>query len=172
MKVLFLVLASVAIVIAIVVIAYVLLSRSQNVIARLDQISAWFGHRWPRIHTLAAPYGVALTALLLSVYLDEGEWQFWQSWTVIKDTASIAAIIYALIAISTEVMFTMFFFALGQVHKIIEQNRKARGAILEAQREEGREEERKEWQTWYDSQIARGVELPDPPPAAALSTSE
>ena len=33
-------------------------------------------------------------------------------------------------------------------------------------REEGREVERKEWQAWYERQVASGVALPEPPPMA------
>ena len=33
-------------------------------------------------------------------------------------------------------------------------------------RVEGREVERKEWQAWYERQIASGVALPEPPPMA------
>ena len=120
--------------------------------------------------------------MLLSVSAFEGKWQFWLAWDIIRDTASLGAIVYAVIAISVEVVLAMVFYALGQIHKIIENNRKYREALVEAQRQkglqeglqegrqeglqQGREVERKAWQAWYDRQIAAGVQLVDPPPTS------
>ena len=188
------VLIAIAIAVVIATVVYVFKVHGRAILARVDKASAWLEHRWTRIHTLAAPYGVALSTLLLSVSVFEGKWRFWQVWDIIQDTASLGAVIYAIVAISVEVLLTMVFYALGQIHKIIENNRKYREALVEAQRQkgllegrqegllegrqegllegrqegrqEGRDAERKAWQAWYDRQVAAGVQLADPPPTS------
>ncbi len=165
---------AIAVVIAAVVYAFKVPGRAN--LERVDKISAWLEHRWSRIHTIAAPYGVAFSTLLLSISVFEGQWRFWLAWDIIRDAASLGAVVYAVIAISVEVLLTMVFYALGQIHKIRENNRKYREALIEARRQEGRQEgrdtERKAWQTWYDQQVADGVQMPSPPPVAATSASQ
>ena len=129
---------------------------------RVREISAWFRRYWPRIHTLSAPYGVGLSTLLLSIYLGDGNWRFWQTWDAVGNFVDLGAVIYAIIAISTEVLLTMVFYALGQINVILEKRKNRQDAV----REEGREAERKFWQEWYDRQIANGVQSLEPPPTS------
>lgn len=174
------VLIAIAIVAAVAAIASAFIFRFRATLELLGKVSAWLERYWSRIHTLAAPYGIAFSTLLLSVRVFEAKWQFWLSWDIIQSTASLGAVVYAVIAISVEVLLTMVFYALGQIHKIIESNRKYREALVEARRQqvlqEGRQEgmdvERQAWQAWYDQQVADGVQMPSPPPVAATSATQ
>ena len=165
MKAFIWVLVAIATVAVIAVVAYLLLFRWRTAMERLNKASAWLDHRWTRIHTLAAPYGIAFSTLLLSVCVADGKWRFWQSWDTIQDAASLGAVFYAVAAISLEVLLTMVFYALGQIHRIMEKRERRLNAI----REEGREAERKAWQEWYGQQIASGVQLSAPPVAVGAN---
>ena len=164
MKLFVWVLIAIAIAVVVLAIAYAFKVHGRAILERVDRVSAWLEHRWSRIHTLTAPYGIALSTLLLSISVFEGEWRFWLAWDTIQGTVSLGAVVYAVIAISVEVLLTMVFYALGQIHKIIENNRRYREALEEAQRQEGRDAERKAWQAWYDRQVAAGVQLLEEPP--------
>ena len=92
----------------------------------------WWELRWPLRHAMAAPFGVFAVTALLTWWIS-GQWPGPDNGELAADLVDLAAVVYGMIALTLEGGVRLMFWA-WEKHK----------AVLEAMREEGRVEGRKE----------------------------
>ena len=134
-------------------------------------------------HVKILPFGSGFTTYVLAKFVCGGEWLFWQDWDAMLQAASLGLIGYSFSMATLEVAIMVGILATEYIikrHKRIREEGRKEGRVegrkegrVEGRkegrvegREEGREVERKEWQAWYERQVASGVALPEPPPMA------
>ncbi len=108
-------------------------------------------------HVKILPFGSGFTTYLVAKFIGHGEWLFWRDWDAMTQAASLGLIGYSFGMATLEVVIMVGILA---AEYIIGKHKKIRQEGLEA----GRKVERKEWQAWYERQVANGVTMPEPPP--------
>ena len=83
---------------------------------------------WQRTHASIAPFGTAISTLLLSIYAGERLWQFWDTWRELAHMASLGVIIYGMFIILLEGGTWLVFWALNERAKRL-QRRKTQQAV-------------------------------------------
>ncbi len=114
-------------------------------------------------HVKILPFGSGFTTYVLAKFVCDGEWLFWRNWDAMLEAASFGLIGYSFSMATLEVAIMVGILA---TEYIIKRHKRIREEGREEGRQEGREVERKEWQAWYERQIASGVAMPEPPPMA------
>ncbi len=135
---------------------------------RLGAILSWpfrAYHRFLRsggglaTHVKILPFGSGFTTYLVAKFIGHGEWLFWRDWDAMTQAASLGLIGYSFAMATLEMAIMVGILA---TEYIIGRHKK----IRQEGREAGRKAERKEWQAWYERQVANGVAMPEPPPMA------
>ena len=104
----------------------------------------WWQERWLRIHAAVAPFGISITTLLLTFYLERWQWRGRASWELAGDLVDLGAAFYAMSAVLFERGFNIMVWAW-------EQHKKRMAKIEADSRAKGREEAKKQ----YEERLAR-----------------
>ena len=93
----------------------------------------WEERRWLRRHAMAAPFGIFAATMLITWYVEQGQWQGPASWRVAGSLVDLGTVFYAMAAVVVERSIRFMFWAL-------EQHQKWRARMREEGRAEGRAE--------------------------------
>ena len=93
----------------------------------------WEERRWLRRHAMAAPFGIFAATMLITWYVEQGQWQGPASWRVAGSLVDLGTVFYAMAAVVVERSIRFMFWAL-------EQHQKWRARMREEGRQEGRAE--------------------------------
>ena len=90
----------------------------------------WEERRWLRRHAMAAPFGIFAATMLITWYVEQGQWQGPASWRVAGSLVDLGTVFYAMAAVVVERSIRFMFWAL-------EQHQKWRARMREEGRAEG-----------------------------------
>ena len=93
----------------------------------------WEERRWLRRHAMAAPFGIFAATMLLTWYVEQGQWHGPASWRVAGSLVDLGTVFYMMAAVVVERGIRFMFWAL-------EQHQKWRARMREEGRQEGRAE--------------------------------
>ena len=62
----------------------------------------WWQRPWLRFHATIAPFGISATTLLLTLYLEQWQWQGRASWELAGDLVDLGAALYGMVAVLGE----------------------------------------------------------------------
>ena len=107
----------------------------------------WEERRWLRRHAMAAPFGIFVATMLLTWYVEQGQWHGPASWRVAGSLVDLGTVLYTMAAVAVERGIRTMFWAL-------EQHQKWRAQI----RAEGRAEGQAEGRAQAEAATARRYE--------------
>lgn len=114
----------------------------------------WWQERWLRLHATAAPFGISITTLLLTLYLESWQWQGRASWELAGDLVDLGTAFYAMAAVLFERGFNFMFWAWEQHKKRMAQRRaEAQADLLATIRAKARAEDRPEIAAWLEQAV-------------------
>ena len=103
----------------------------------------WWQERWLRLHATAAPFGISITTLLLTLYLERWQWQGRASWELAGDLVDLGTAFYAMVAVLFERGFNFMFWAWEQHKKRMAKRRaEIQAELLAAMQAAARAEEK------------------------------
>ena len=103
----------------------------------------WWQRPWLRFHATIAPFGISATTLLLTLYLEQWQWQGRASWELAGDLVDLGAALYGMVAVLGERGIIIMLWALDKRREWREKWRaEARAEGLAEGRAEGRTEGR------------------------------
>ena len=116
---------------------------------------------WQGRHFAIAPFGSALSTWL---------WAWWK-WSEVPGMVSWGVLTYGMAAIAIEGVFQVFYYFYkrnkdrqeARIEGRDEGFTQGRDEGLAEGRDEGRSDRDAEWREWYERQVARGVEIEEPP---------
>ena len=119
----------------------------------------WEERRWLRRHAMAAPFGIFAATMLITWYVEQGQWQGPASWRVAGSLVDLGTVFYAMAAVVVERSIRFMFWAL-------EQHQKWRARMREEGRKEGRAQAEAATVRRYEDWLAkvakeRGIDLAD-----------
>ena len=92
-----------------------------------------------RFHATIAPFGISATTLLLTLYLEQWQWQGRASWELAGDLTDLGAALYGMVAVLGERSIVAMLWALDK-------RREWREKMRAEARDEGRAEAEREYQ--------------------------
>ena len=131
----------------------------------------WEERRWLRRHAMAAPFGIFVATMLLTWYVEQGQWHGPASWRVAGSLVDLGTVLYTMAAVAVERGIRTMFWAL-------EQHQKWRAQIRAEGRAEGRAQAEAATARRYEDWLAkvakeRGIDLAELlPPADGRQEAE
>ena len=141
-------------------------------------MDGWWERRWLRRHAMVAPFGILATTLLLTYWMQQGQWQWPADLDKSASLVDIGAVIYAAVAVAVERGVNMIFWALEERKKRRERREQQEAEALAKARAkghaEGHAEGYSEARREFDAQLERvaqearekGIALDELPPPA------
>lgn len=108
---------------------------------RAKRIYSTLKRNWQRTHAVAAPFGTAITTLLISARSDSWVWLFWSdpaSWGLVADNTGAGAVVYGVIALTIEGGATVVFWSADEWDKRKERRNAERKQQLAEAEDKGR----------------------------------
>ena len=116
----------------------------------------WWQRPWLRFHATIAPFGISATTLLLTLYLEQWQWQGRDSWELAGDLVDLGAALYGMAAVLGERGIVFMLWALDKRREWREKMRaEARAEGLAEGRAAGRAEGQAEIKKRYEERLAR-----------------
>ena len=112
----------------------------------------WWQRPWVGRHAAAAPFGIFVVTMLLTLYLEQWQWQGRASWELALSAVDYGAVLYAMLAVLVEKGGNVMFWA-WEKHK--ERQEKLREEGRKEGRVEGRAEGRAEVTEKHRAQLER-----------------
>ena len=121
----------------------------------------WEERRWLRRHAMVAPFGIFAATMLVTWYVEQGQWQGPASWRVAGSLVDLGTVFYMMAAVGVERSIRFMFWALEQHQKwrarMREEGRAEGVAIGRAQAEAATARRYEDWLAKVAKE--RGIEL-------------